>query len=292
MHGLDRAAAPPAGKAKSMLDAIGGGWWNVYIGGPRSGGSGWTPQLVRDYRAQGITRFMLTYVGRQQHDVRLFTTVQGGHDGDEACQIAGRFGFGAGSPVCLDLEGVAFDADNRRSLDYVEGWCAAVRRNQLVPGVYSNPRALLPLARRASHPEFVWVAKWVRHDVNGGADPHAVRDFDGALWNRPGQRAWQYAGAFDGKPCRVGGLDVDISAADAGCLAGGGPVVADPARVPATGGTAPVHGTYKVKHGDTLSGIAQRLHVVGGWKAIYDRNRQLIGPDPDKIRPGQVLRLP
>jgi peptidoglycan hydrolase-like protein with peptidoglycan-binding domain len=49
LQGLDRAAAPPPAKAKQMLDSISGGWWNVYIGGPESGGSGWTPSLQKSY---------------------------------------------------------------------------------------------------------------------------------------------------------------------------------------------------------------------------------------------------
>ena len=44
--------------------------------------------------------------------------------------------------------------------------------------------------------------------------------------------------------------------------------------------------------GDTLSGIAARFAVRGGWPALYAANRPLIGPDPDVIRPGTVLVLP
>ena len=49
---------------------------------------------------------------------------------------------------------------------------------------------------------------------------------------------------------------------------------------------------YVVQPGDTLSGIAARLAVRGGWPALYAANRPLIGPDPDVIRPGTVLVLP
>ena len=51
-------------------------------------------------------------------------------------------------------------------------------------------------------------------------------------------------------------------------------------------------GRYVVQPGDTLSGIAARLAVRGGWAALYAANRPLIGPDPDVIRPGTVLVLP
>jgi LysM repeat protein len=49
---------------------------------------------------------------------------------------------------------------------------------------------------------------------------------------------------------------------------------------------------YAVRPGDTLSGIAARFAVPGGWPALYAANRPLIGPDPDTIRPGTVLVLP
>jgi LysM repeat protein len=51
-------------------------------------------------------------------------------------------------------------------------------------------------------------------------------------------------------------------------------------------------GSYVVQQGDSLSGIAARLGVRGGWMALYAANRPLIGPDPDVISPGTVLVLP
>jgi LysM repeat protein len=54
--------------------------------------------------------------------------------------------------------------------------------------------------------------------------------------------------------------------------------------------TAPIR--YTVVTGDTLSGIAAALSVRGGWPALYAANRQVIGPDPNVIRPGTVLEVP
>ncbi|MES4909021.1 MULTISPECIES: transglycosylase family protein [unclassified Streptomyces] len=51
-------------------------------------------------------------------------------------------------------------------------------------------------------------------------------------------------------------------------------------------------GPYRVKPGDSLSRIAQRESVGGGWKALYRANRRTVGPDPNKIYPGQRLALP
>jgi LysM repeat protein len=65
---------------------------------------------------------------------------------------------------------------------------------------------------------------------------------------------------------------------------------------PATRGherTAPAASgdTYVVTAGDTLSEIADRNPRTGGWQALYERNRQLIGADPGLIFPGQRLAL-
>lgn len=51
--------------------------------------------------------------------------------------------------------------------------------------------------------------------------------------------------------------------------------------------------THTVVSGDTLWGIAKkRLYNGARYMEIYNLNKALIGPDPNKIKPGQVLRLP
>jgi hypothetical protein len=48
---------------------------------------------------------------------------------------------------------------------------------------------------------------------------------------------------------------------------------------------------YTVRRGDTLSGIAARRHVAGGWQKLYRINQRTIGSNPGLIRPGQRLAL-
>jgi hypothetical protein len=48
---------------------------------------------------------------------------------------------------------------------------------------------------------------------------------------------------------------------------------------------------YRVRSGDTLSKIAARFHVHGGWKALYRANHAHLS-NPNVLRIGQVLRLP
>ncbi|MDF3289723.1 LysM peptidoglycan-binding domain-containing protein [Streptomyces silvisoli] len=62
---------------------------------------------------------------------------------------------------------------------------------------------------------------------------------------------------------------------------------------PDTGGPAAAPTTsYTVHDGDTLSSVAVQATVPGGWQRLYDANRNVIGPDPDVIYPGQRLTLP
>ena len=49
---------------------------------------------------------------------------------------------------------------------------------------------------------------------------------------------------------------------------------------------------YVVQPGDTLSGIAARLGVHGGWPSLYAANQHAIGHDPNGLRTGTVLVLP
>ena len=48
--------------------------------------------------------------------------------------------------------------------------------------------------------------------------------------------------------------------------------------------------TYEVKSGDNLSNIAKNYPGVS-WKDIYEANKDVL-KDPDKIFPGQVLKIP
>jgi len=50
--------------------------------------------------------------------------------------------------------------------------------------------------------------------------------------------------------------------------------------------------TYTVESGDTLSHIAKAHYgKAGKWRAIFEANRDQID-DPDRIFPGQVLKIP
>jgi uncharacterized protein YidB (DUF937 family) len=55
----------------------------------------------------------------------------------------------------------------------------------------------------------------------------------------------------------------------------------------------PAEEIYTVVAGDSLSKIAKRAYGnADDWRRIYEANREVIGANPDLIRPGQKLRIP
>lgn len=69
---------------------------------------------------------------------------------------------------------------------------------------------------------------------------------------------------------------------------------------PANSGSRTPEQFVTVRPGDHLWAIAARMHgpdahsdaIDSSWRALYELNRHVIGPDPDLIHPGLRLRLP
>lgn len=97
------------------------------------------------------------------------------------------------------------------------------------------------------------------------------------------------------------GLPLPDRAADAsGPRVAGRPAPAAAAPARSTGPAPSTGRSVTVRPGDTLWAIAA-ADLPGGaepdevdrhWRLLHDLNRDLLGPDPDLIHPGQRLRLP
>ncbi|WP_225099106.1 transglycosylase family protein [Streptomyces sp. CoH27] len=90
------------------------------------------------------------------------------------------------------------------------------------------------------------------------------------------------------------------SLVDTGALSSGGRHRGDSADESLTNGqngqpsgrhANPQPGTYTVQAGDTLASIADSLGVHGGWHALYDDNKSVVGADPNHITAGQTLEV-
>lgn len=80
-----------------------------------------------------------------------------------------------------------------------------------------------------------------------------------------------------------------VPLAGAGAPAGGSQTVAHKSADESTGWSSR---TYTVEKGDTLSGIAKKMYGdANKYPQIFEANKPML-KDPDKIYPGQVLRIP
>jgi hypothetical protein len=105
--------------------------------------------------------------------------------------------------------------------------------------------------------------------------------------------AWPVCGRYASSPSHASGSGSSSGSSSAGSSSpsGGasgksGSATGGPAS---SGAAAPAGADYTVQAGDTLSGIAARHGVDGGWQRLYQRNQEVIGADPNLIIPGQKL---
>ena len=60
-------------------------------------------------------------------------------------------------------------------------------------------------------------------------------------------------------------------------------------------GWTKIKAEHEVKSGETLSDLALKYYGSAAkvnWMAIYEANKNKIGDDPNKIKPGQRLKIP
>jgi nucleoid-associated protein YgaU len=118
--------------------------------------------------------------------------------------------------------------------------------------------------------------------------------FDGSAQERDGKLYWSGSVKSEAEANEIwnaiktipdwrNDIVADIKVAGGGAAAGAGAGAA---------GAAAAGRTYTVKAGDTLSAIAkEHLGSANAYMKIFEANRDQL-TDPDKIKPGQVLKIP
>lgn len=306
---LDRATAPTDALQIAQDNSVG---WAIYIGGP-----GMSPAEIDTWAAVApelsVVPRLWVYGGGQTDWSQLAGEVEAA---DAVIRCASRFEIPKGATIFLDVEAGPARQDLAGVIAKVEGWVSTIRSAGYRAGVYSAPDILTALATANPVPDAVWVGSWIVHGIDDSLSAANVTGLESGLWDGPGQRAWQYAGAFADVPCIIDGIGVDVSVAQEGVLtlahldtvatpeAPSTPpaapsqtaTVAEPAPEPA----APT--TYVVQPGDTLSGIAAKLHL-SSWQQLYTANVATIeaaahgrgfadSGGGHLIFPGTVLRIP
>jgi nucleoid-associated protein YgaU len=127
---------------------------------------------------------------------------------------------------------------------------------------------------------------------------HAIQTakgkFDGSAQERDGKLYWSGSVKSEAEANEIwnaiktipdwrNDIVADIKVVGGGAAAGAGA---------GTAGAAAAGRTYTVKAGDTLSAIAkEHLGSANAYMKIFEANRDQL-TDPDKIKPGQVLKIP
>lgn len=75
------------------------------------------------------------------------------------------------------------------------------------------------------------------------------------------------------------------------------PAPTTPTPAPAAPAVQVIQDTWTVSRGETLNSIASKLrskykNYPVTWQDLYNANRAVIGKNPNKIKPGQTLRVP
>ncbi|MFI1732022.1 transglycosylase family protein [Streptomyces acidicola] len=99
------------------------------------------------------------------------------------------------------------------------------------------------------------------------------------------------SGSVEAGSVEAGAVDTGTGGAGTGGAGRHRGASADEAAVDSVKASSGRH-AYTVRLGDTLESIADSLDLDGGWRALYDANRQAIGADADNIVPGRTLELP
>ncbi|SHE79475.1 LysM peptidoglycan-binding domain-containing protein [Streptoalloteichus hindustanus] len=138
-----------------------------------------------------------------------------------------------------------------------------------------------PNAHQASRQQQIAVAERVLQGQGWGAWP--------ACTNKLGLRGGQAAAAPKAAPQKAAPKSAPKAATPQ--KAASKPVAPQKAAPKPAAPAAPVQkngADYTVVAGDTLSGIAEKLGVQGGWHALYERNKDVV-PNANLIFPGQQL---
>jgi hypothetical protein len=148
---------------------------------------------------------------------------------------------------------------------------------------YPTPADVAAFAAQAARSGSTGVSFWSYEHMNE-AMWDAVRAIRTEEAPMPSLEFQQLSAAHAALAGRVARLETDVAA-----------LRSRPPAPPGGGRRAPPHRpsgrTYTVRPGDTLSEIAAGLGM-SDWRPLYEANRGVIGPDPDLIRPGQVLTVP
>ena len=162
-EGVDRAGGLALWEAQALV-GLGFEWCGVYIGGPRSAGFGWSPELLEQLATTGI-KFLPIYVGRNLpwDDISHLTADYGQRDGEEAVKIMQNWGYhgGPGQVIAHDTEYDTVAGALNQWLDYIVRWGNVVSAAGYRPVLYAPGWSLDAYAKVAQTLTGAWITRWL-----------------------------------------------------------------------------------------------------------------------------------
>lgn len=107
-----------------------------------------------------------------------------------------------------------------------------------------------------------------------------------------GWQAWPVCSRKLDLPARTASATAPAGSASGSASGSAGPASSSGAAKGQAANGSGAGTRHTVARGETLSGIAVTYHVPGGWKRLYEMNKSVIGPDPNRVTAGTVLTLP
>ncbi|MHB1701317.1 MAG: LysM peptidoglycan-binding domain-containing protein [Acidobacteriaceae bacterium] len=255
----------------------------VYIGGPGSAGSGWTPDIADKLR----NGFLPIYVPLQTMDVATGTEAA-----DECLSLLEA--YGRADAVALDLESSTVAGGPAYWAQFASDFKTRLDASGYRTVLYTSLSEVDVFAKSDNPPDAIWAADWVTNQPDSSADSHAIPGLPNVWWSAQGQRAWQYANSVN-----LDGWNWDISVIDS-------ELVTLPESAAAVPTPTTQVSTYTVEPGNTLWGIAANLSKEGREVTppeLYAANAEALDAEARRhgypnsrngalIWPGTVLNIP
>ena len=145
--------------------------------------------------------------------------------------------------------------------------------------------AYAPQANQASKAQQIAVAEKVLASQGKGAWPVCGTGLSGAAYNGAAPSS-SSSGSSSGFSSRSSGEQSASRSSERTTVKKSTKTVTTPTGKKVKKGD----GEYKVVTGDTLSSIAEKHHVQGGWQKLFELNKDIV-EDANLIYPGQQLHL-
>lgn len=200
-------------------------------------------------------------------------------------------------PTCALVTGLTADAEADPAPDSEPSGEAAQKKPKAPatptePAPESSEEAVLPPAPDSTPSS----GQFGRDSASGSEKSSADASTDASAESsaKPGTGQGKHRGEAapeSGKPADTTGESAEAGKSDEERESGRHASRGDGSARGADADDAADDGSYTVRAGDNLWAIADEQKVEGGWPALYEANREVVGSDADLILPGQSLDL-